>query len=127
MPRPFIEHVNLTVSDPARTAAMLGAIFGWEERWHGPAQSGGWTVHIGSPDCYLALYTPPEEEGEVPRYPKGEPLNHVGIEVDDLTSVEAKVAAHGLRPFAHGDYAPGKRFYFLDFDGIEYEVVSYSS
>jgi hypothetical protein len=30
-----------------------------------------------------------------------------------------------LRPFAHADYAPGRRFYFLDPDGIEYEVVSY--
>jgi hypothetical protein len=28
-------------------------------------------------------------------------------------------------PFSHDDYDPGRRFYFLDPDGIEYEVVSY--
>jgi hypothetical protein len=53
------------------------------------------------------------------RYPKGEPLNHVGIEVDDLEAVEEKVIAAGLTPFAHGDYEPGRRFYFLDPGGIE--------
>jgi glyoxylase I family protein len=47
------------------------------------------------------------------------------VQVDDLDAVEAKVAAAGLKPFGHDDYDPGRRFYFLDPDGIEYEVVSY--
>ena len=29
MTRPFIEHVNVTVSDPERSAALMAAIFGW--------------------------------------------------------------------------------------------------
>ena len=33
--------------------------------------------------------------------------------------------AAGLKPFNHGDYDPGRRFYFLDPDGIEYEIISY--
>ena len=33
MTHPFIEHVNVTVSDPDRTATLLSAIFGWRERW----------------------------------------------------------------------------------------------
>ena len=37
----------------------------------------------------------------------------------------AKGTAAGLTAFNHGDYHPGRRFYFLDPDGIEYEVVSY--
>jgi glyoxylase I family protein len=37
------------------------------------------------------------------------------------------VVEAGLTPFSHGDYDPGRRFYFLDPDGIEYEVVSYAS
>jgi len=45
--------------------------------------------------------------------------------VDDLDSVEAKVITHGLMPFNHGDYEPGRRFYFFDDNGIEFEVVSY--
>lgn len=123
---PFIEHVNVTVSDPERTADTLSAIFGWHIRWHGPAQNGGTTVHIGSDRAYLALYTGPDGQHAAARYPKGEPLNHVGIQVDDLGAVEARVKAAGLVPFSHGDYDPGRRFYFLDPDGIEYEVVSYA-
>ncbi|KAB2847362.1 MAG: VOC family protein, partial [Sphingopyxis terrae] len=60
-------------------------------------------------------------------FAKGEPLNHVGIQVDDLDAIEAKVVDAGLRPFNHGDYEPGRRFYFFDPDGIEYEVVSYAA
>ncbi len=126
MTHPFIEHVNITVSDPQRTAAILVVLFDWHIRWHGPAQRGGTTVHVGSESSYLALYTGPDGEHADVRYPKGEPLNHVGVQVDDLDAVEARVKAAGLVPFSHGDYEPGRRFYFLDPDGIEYEVVSYA-
>ena len=47
------------------------------------------------------------------------------VEVDDLDATEQKVLAAGLKTFSHGSYDPGRRFYFLDPDGIEYEVVSY--
>lgn len=119
---PRIEHVNLTVSDPDSTAALLEAIFGWRERWRGPSQSGGRTVHVGSGSDYVALCT----YGAESRFPKGRPFNHLGVEVADLDAVEARVSAAGLTPFSHADYEPGRRFYFLDPDGIEYEVVSYS-
>lgn len=119
-----IEHVNLTVSDPRRSAEMLGAIFGWTIRWEGPAKLGGRTIHVGSDSDYLALWAP--ADGEPRKYDKGTPLNHVGITVDDLDATERLVEAQGLVPFSHGDYAPGRRFYFLDADGIEYEVVSYA-
>lgn len=126
MTHAFIEHVNLTVSDPDRTAALLSAIFGWHERWRGPARDGGRTIHLGSDAAYVALYTGPDGQHADARYPKGEPLNHVGVQVDDLGAVEARVVAAGLTPFNHADYEPGRRFYFFDPDGIEYEVVSYS-
>lgn len=126
MTHPFIEHVNLTVSDPDRTATLLSAIFGWHERWRGPARDGGRTIHLGSDRGYVALYTGPDGQHADARYPKGEPLNHLGIQVDDLDAVEARVLAAGLPSFNHGDYEPGRRFYFLDRDGIEYEVVSYA-
>jgi catechol 2,3-dioxygenase-like lactoylglutathione lyase family enzyme len=123
---PFIEHVNLTVSDPDRTAGILSAIFGWHERWRGPARDGGRTIHLGSDAAYIALYTGPDGEHADMRYPKGAPLNHVGVQVDDLDTIEMRVKAVGLTPFNHGDYEPGRRFYFFDPDGIEYEVVSYA-
>ena len=52
-------------------------------------------------------------------------FNHIAVTVDDIDAMEAKVAAAGYEPRAHGDYEPGRRFYFYDHDGIEFEVVQY--
>ena len=124
MATPRIEHVNVTVSDPERAARLMEALFDWQVRWSGPARDGGRTIHVGSADHYVALFR--ERDGSGAReFPKGRPLNHIGIEVDDLDATETRVIAAGLTPFNHGDYEPGRRFYFFDPDGIEYEVVSY--
>lgn len=122
-----IEHVNVTVTDPARAAALMEALFGWRIRWQGAALNGGHTIHVGSDHDYVALYTGRGVAYPADTFAKGRPLNHIGVEVDDLDGVEARVVAAGLKPFAHGDYEPGRRFYFLDPDGIEYEVVSYTA
>ena len=53
-------------------------------------------------------------------------LNHLGVVVDDLDAVEARVLGMGFETHSHADYEPGRRFYFDDFNGIEIEVVSYS-
>jgi catechol 2,3-dioxygenase-like lactoylglutathione lyase family enzyme len=127
MNAPKIEHVNLTVRDPDRSARLMEAIFGWRKRWRGPALNGGRTIHVGSEAHYLALYTDPKHALGDEDFRKGRPLNHVGVETDDLEGVEARVIAAGLKPFNHGDYEPGRRFYFFDPDGIEFEVVSYAA
>lgn len=117
-----LEHVNITVSDPDRSSALLQRLCGWHERWRGPSQLGGWTIHVGGEVDYLAVYT----HGDAPgRFAKGVPLNHVGLLVDDLDAAEQVVIQAGLEPFNHADYEPGRRFYFFDWDGIEFEVVSY--
>ena len=118
-----LEHANLTVSDPERSAALFAKLCGWHQRWRGPSQKGGRTIHVGSNESYVALYA---NEGRAGPYTKGQPLNHIGIEVDDLAAAEAVVVAAGLEPFGHDDYVPGRRFYFFDWDGIEFEVVSYA-
>ena len=125
MAEPRIEHVNVTVRDPERAARLMETLFGWHVRWQGPGRDGGRTIHVGSDRHYLALYTRRGVAYSADDFAKGRPLNHIGVEVDDLAAVEAKVVAAGLRPFGHDDYDPGRRFYFLDPDGIEYEVVSY--
>jgi len=117
-----IEHVNLTVTDPERSAALFRTLLGWHERWHGPSQMGGETIHVGSETTYLALYT---KEGVTGGFRKGAPMNHVGLLVHDLDAAEEVVKAAGLEPWGHDDYEPGRRFYFFDWDGIEFEVVSY--
>ena len=121
-----LEHVNITVSDPHRSAALLSDLFGWHIRWEGPSMLDGQTIHIGTDEQYIALYTNPDVRAANPIFNKGEPMNHIGVTVDDLDAVEAKVVAAGLEPFSHGDYDPGRRFYFFDWNRIEWEVVSYS-
>lgn len=121
-----IEHVNMTVTDPQRSAQLMQDLFGWKIRWEGPAMLGGHTIHVGNDDDYLALYTNDEVRSNDPKFAKSKPLNHVGVVVDDLDAVEEQVVAAGLTPFNHGDYEPGRRFYFFDWNGIEFEVVSYA-
>ena len=117
-----IEHANLTVSDIERSSKLFQSLLGWRERWRGPARDGGETIHVGDERSYLALYT---DRQPLPRFAKGQPLNHVGVVVDDLDAAERLVLDAGLETFNHADYEPGRRFYFFDWDGIEFEVVSY--
>jgi catechol 2,3-dioxygenase-like lactoylglutathione lyase family enzyme len=123
MPSGNLEHVNVTVSDPRRTAGLLCSLFDWRVRWQGPAKAGGYTVHVGTDDSYVAVYG--YAPGEAPALDRGR-LNHVGVVVDDLDAVEARVRDAGFEPHSHGAYEPGRRFYFDDADGIEFEVVSYA-
>ena len=60
-----LEHANICVSDPHKTAAWMEKIFGWRIRWEGPALNGGYSVHVGSKDSYLALYAPKDLPEEV--------------------------------------------------------------
>ena len=122
MSQGYLEHANLTVSDPERSARLLQDLCGWHERWRGPSQLGGRTIHVGGARDYLALYT---HDGPIGCFTKGAPLNHVGLVVSDLDAAERTVIAAGLEPFGHGDYEPGRRFYFFDWDGIEFELVNY--
>lgn len=122
MPTGYLEHANITVSDPEATAALLQKLCGWRERWRGPSQLGGWTIHCGDDRAYVALYT---RDGVDGGFAKGVPLNHVGLVVDDLDEAERVVAAAGFEPINHADYEPGRRFYFFDNDHIEWEIVSY--
>jgi len=127
MKHAMLEHVNITVSEPLRTAAMLEQLFGWKIRWQGPAKNEGYTVHVGSEDTYLAVYSlggKPSANKLLSYQTKGG-LNHVGIVVDDLDATEELVKQAGYKPHNHGDYEPGRRFYFHDADGIEFEVISY--
>jgi len=118
-----LEHVNISVVNAERTATFLEKLTGWQRRWEGAAANGGYTIHLGNEEAYLAIHTNQSVRGT---FPKGAPMNHIGIAVRDLDAAQAKVQAEGLKPFNHGEYEPGPRsFYFIDADGIEFEVVSY--
>jgi predicted enzyme related to lactoylglutathione lyase len=121
-----LEHVNVTVADPDAAAATLCGLFDWKVRWAGPGMDTGRSVHVGDTTSYVALFsygTPDERRQESYRTKGG--LNHIAVVVDDLEATEARVKAAGFVPGETYDYEPGRRFYFVESNGIEIEVVSY--
>ena len=124
-----LEHANVTVSDPDATAAWLGEVFGWSVRWSGPGMQTGRTVHVGTPESYVALFSFGEAAAtDADSYRTVGMLNHLAVFAEeDIDAVEARVRAAGFTPINHGNYAPGRRFYFHDADGIEWEVASHQA
>ena len=124
----LLEHVNITVSDAQATADWMKDVFGWHIRWQGDAMNEqGYTIHVGTDDSYVALYCPKMQTPKTDdNYTRVAALNHVAVTVSDLDAAEAKVNAAGFTAHTHADYEPGKRFYFHDQDGVEYEVVCYN-
>lgn len=126
MKQAYLEHANLTVRNPDELAALFGRLFDWRIRWAGEALNNGRTVHVGSDDSYLALYTHEDVNESRTRDTLAiSNLNHLGIVVSNIDEIEAKVKDEGYVPFNHGDYDPGKRFYFM-IDELEIEIVDYS-
>lgn len=127
MTQAFLEHINVTVSNPQATANRLCELFGWTIRWSGASIHGGESFHVGGEESYLAIYSQPAEIEPMPNtYQVLGGLNHVGIVVEDLDEIEQRVLKMGYKTHSHGDYEPGRRFYFKDDDKIEFEIVSYS-
>lgn len=122
-----LEHVNVTVTDPEATAQLLVDLFGWRIRWSGPGMTTGRTVHVGTDDSYVALFSFGDPVNRTQSsYATRAGLNHIGVVVDDLDAVEARVKAAGHTPENHADYEPGRRFYFTESNGVEIEVVGYA-
>ena len=120
-----LEHANITVSDLDATADAYASWFGWRVRWQGASIHGGRSIHVGGANDYLRnLFAGGRKAARRKRrigYGHVGALNHIGVVVDDLDAVERKVVSIGLTPHSHADYEPGRRFYFDDPDGIEFE------
>ncbi len=127
MSQAFLEHANVTVSDPDGFAALLCDLFDWKVRWRGAATNDGLSVHVGGDGSYVALYSGGGDAKGTDSYQTPGGLNHLGVVVSNLDQVEKKVKDAGYTPHSHADYAPGCRFYFDGPDGVEIEVVSYAN
>lgn len=121
------EHANITVADPKATAAWLCDVFGWKIRWQGPAKDRGFSVHVGQDDAYVALFSYGAADASTQvSYETIGHLNHLAVFTEeDIDAVEDRVRKAGFTAVNHGDYDPGRRFYFHDADNIEWEVASH--
>jgi len=117
-----LEHVNVTVADPDKTAEILCHLFGWQVRWAGKGMTTGRTVHVGAEDSYLALFSfgdAAQARRESYRTLGG--MNHIGVVVEDLDAIEARIKEAGYHPVNHADYDPGRRFYFKLEAGVRWK------
>lgn len=122
-----IEHVNLSVSDPDKTAQHLCELFDWSVRWSGASMDDGYTVHVGSESCYFALYRAGNmNENEQHNHRTLNNLNHIGVVVNDLAPYESRARKLGFEPFNFSDYGPCKSFYLKDEFDLEIEIISYA-
>ncbi len=122
----FLEHVNVTVTDPPLVAQLLCKIFDWKIRWQGEGLGGGYSIHVGNDTSYVVVYSQGGKMKAPDRYRTPGGLNHIGVVVEDIMTTEQKVRDAGYAPYSFGDYDPGRRFYFDGPDQIEIEVVSYT-
>ncbi len=128
MPQAYLEHANITVSNPDATAEILCRLFDWSIRWSGDAMDNGYTVHVGGENSYLAIYTNANTRfSSSNNFETIKNLNHIGVVVKDIKAVEARVLAAGYSPNSHQQYTPhSASFYFNTLDDLEIEVVSYN-
>lgn len=121
-----LEHTNISVSNPDKTAQLLCDLFSWKIRWAGPSMNDGHTVHVGTEESYLALYTNPKiQSGEQSDPASQNHLNHIGVVVTDLKSMEQRAITLGLMPNNFRDYRLCKSFYVVEESGLEIEIISY--
>ncbi len=120
-----IEHVNLTVQDPDKLAALFCQLFDWKVRWSGPAKDNGYTVHVGSDNRYLALYTHDSVTADNHSVFRHGTANHIGLVVDNAGEMEQKILDLGFKTKSHSDYGACRSFYFMADECLEIEIVYY--
>lgn len=119
-----IEHANITVNDVDASARFYCTLFGAHIRWEGVTEAGHRAAHIGDEDTYLSLFEA-ASAGRVPEDYTATGFNHLGFEVDDLERYRRRLEEMGVALKREEVYAPGRRLYCFDPDGIEIELVQY--
>ena len=57
MSQAYLEHANISVSNPDLSAQRLCDLFDWKVRWSGPSMDEGYTVHVGGENSYVAFFS----------------------------------------------------------------------
>lgn len=123
----FLEHVNLTVGNLERTIAFYCELLGFRIRWRGTTADGQPAAHVGDERCYLALFEAAAGAAAHETDYDQIGFNHFGLVVDNLDELRRRLRKLRVEPHFEADYEPGQRLYFFDPDGIEVELVEYTS
>ena len=126
---PFLEHANLTVRDLDDTLRfLLTALPHWRVRGEGRmdwfGQSIRW-LHVGTDTQYLALQSGGQGDGlDWQGHATG--VKHLGLVVDDVEAVVARLAAAGY-PLDHwgGTTALRRSAYVVAPGSVQFEFVEY--
>ncbi len=126
-----VEHVNLVVADiPATLTFLQTALPTWRVRGEGSSQWYGsprrW-LHFGTDDSYITLNDAGTGSNRDLRS-LNVGLAHVGLEVDDVDAVRARLVQAGYEIATIGaDHPHRKTIYFHDPAGFEFEFIQYKS
>lgn len=119
-----LEHIHVNVDSIAKTEQFLQvAAPQFLLRGAGDAEGYGRWVHIGTESNYVALTEVPGT-GVVPE------LRHIGMQVDDIEGLMARLAAAGVEAADSSEldsHPHRRRVYYVDGNGLHWEFVQYLS
>ena len=120
----ILEHIHVNVPSIAATERFLrAAIPEFKPRGGGEAEDYGRWLHLGTDTNYIALT---EVAGAKPM----QHLRHIGMQVDDLAALIARLRAVGIEPSDSSsldDHPHRRRVYYVDGNGLDWEFVQYLS
>lgn len=121
-----LEHANISVLDLDRAVKFITtALPHFRIRGGDQSQHPGW-LHIGTDETYISLtHSPDAQRGKRANY-HDLGVNHLGVVVDDVDGVVARLREAGYRQSPTMEVTPWrKRYYFFDEDDMEWEFIEY--
>ncbi len=120
----LLEHIHVNVDSIAATEAFLQAAAPeFKRRGGGNAEGFGTWAHFGTDNSYIALT---EVKGSRP----AQALRHIGLVVDDVEALMARLSAVGFEPADASElnvHPHRRRVYYIDGNGLDWEFVQYLS
>ncbi len=120
----MLEHIHVNVASIEATERFLRlAVPGYCPRGGGVDTSYGKWLHIGTATNYIALT-------EVSRAKPVVGLRHIGIVVEDINGLIARLRVAGIEPSdasALDEHPHRRRVYYCDDNGLDWEFVEYLS
>jgi len=120
----ILEHIHVGVRSLAASERFLqAAVPEFTTRGGGDAPGYGPWLHIGTDSNYIALTEVSDAKPMVD-------LRHIGLVVDDIEALIARLASAGFEPAdssALDTHPYRRRVYYIDDNGIDWEFVEYLS